>query len=62
MITASCGHILTKKEEMGKTIAVKDCDGICYLTVCNKCFLWYKEQGLVLETEEEENDWLNYKT
>ena len=63
-IIASCGHLLTKEEGLGTTIAVKDyCrDGdkaIAYPTLCNKCLKWYRKKKLELKTEEEQKCWIN---
>ena len=63
-IIATCGHELKKSEELGIAIAIKDFhkDGskaVSYITVCKKCFKWYKKKKLILETGEEIDDYLN---
>ncbi len=63
MVTGSCGHQLTDIEDMGIGIAVKDYfkDGgkaVCYMSVCTKCAEFYEKSGLILKTEQSQNDWL----
>lgn len=64
-ITATCGHVLTEAEGVGKAIAIGDynreCERVvCHMTVCNKCFDWYQRKRLIL-TEKEQERYLNGK-
>ena len=52
-IIASCGHELMPIEGFGKQIAVegwtRDCKpAVDYITVCNKCYSWYKRKKYIL--------------
>jgi len=62
-VIATCGHQLTKAEELGTTIAVagyaRDCGrAVDYLTVCDKCLKWYERKKLRL-TEQQADEWLS---
>lgn len=66
-VTASCGHVLTDKEEFGKFISIRDYskDGsraVTHLTVCDKCYEDYKKRKAILIAEKEQLQWLNIKT
>lgn len=49
-IIASCGHQLTDEEGLGKTINIKDNEGIISTTVCNKCFKLYESKKMIVVT------------
>ena len=62
-VIATCGHTLTKQEDMGINIMVKDQhkDGskaVSYIVVCTKCYEWYKKEGIILRTEKKADKWL----
>ncbi len=64
-IIASCGHELpyNNKLSLGRTISIRDWDRendpvINYLTVCETCYRMYKLTNSILETEDEEKEWM----
>ena len=66
-VTASCGHLLTEEEGHGKGVSTMDFhkDGtrtVCWQSVCDKCYKWYKSGGYILETDEQRDDWMSGKT
>lgn len=65
-VVASCGHTLSEEEGLGITVFTK---GYCkegkktidYKSLCIKCFKYYSENNLVLNTDNEKNTWVNGK-
>jgi len=61
-ITSQCGHELPYNSR-GKSISIKDYDRtnspvINYLTVCPQCESIYRMLDKVLESENDETEWL----
>lgn len=66
MVTGSCGHALTGQEAEGfnNYISIMDHDrdgnpSVSYKTVCDPCKQRYKENGLLLNGQEQVNSYLN---
>ena len=64
-IIASCGHTLSESEGMGISLAIKgqSKDGsrcIRYIVACQKCATRYMADGQVLETKQDEYNYLNH--
>jgi len=52
-------NLLTIKEHSQKS---ELCERVlCYVCVCDKCAKEYEEAGIVLHSEQEEQNWLNNK-
>lgn len=59
-IIGTCGHGL---KDLGISIYVKDSDkegnkAVSYMTVCDKCYEWWKDSGELFNSGEEAYDWL----
>lgn len=68
-IIASCGHDVTDKELAPVSWMEYDTDieegivrTVAYGVLCDDCLKLYMSWGIVLESEKEEQDWLNGKT
>lgn len=67
MLFASCGHVLHPEVgALGEGHAVPlrvmrpgDHRAVSYRLVCSECLERYREQGLVLETQQDTLDWLS---
>ncbi len=62
-IRASCGHVLTKEEDMGFTASWKSYNRMCepavdFGVLCSKCLKEYDKEGLLLKTEDEEQAYM----
>jgi hypothetical protein len=61
-VIATCGHELTEKEGLGITVAIKEFDKfgdkiVSYPTLCAKCLKKYKKRKLILNSQEEIENW-----
>lgn len=61
-VTYTCGH--SGGDPLGKQIEVKTItpDGhhaIDGMVVCDRCIVWYRKNGLVIDNEIQKNKWLN---
>jgi len=57
-IRASCGHVLTKEEDMGFTASWKTYDreaqpAVAYGVLCSKCLYDYGRHGILIQNEDE---------
>lgn len=66
-VTASCGHVLKEFEGedasgLGTTVSIKASDnyGKCVITttLCDICLIRYREHNMILDTEEDCNNWM----
>lgn len=62
-ITATCGHVLTEAEEFGHLIQVKahardGSKAVDHLTVCTRCRDEWREEGDLLKSKEEADQWM----
>ena len=61
-IYATCGHIIyhvPRRPIAVKNVIQNGVHAISWQTLCKNCIARYRELGLILETEKQEQEWLH---
>lgn len=63
-VIASCGHEIPDWPKNEYSFCIKDFVGmlepaIRHMNACKSCYEFYKREGMILETEQEKQDWLD---